>query len=48
MSAQNNERIAEISKELILFVIQKYNIKSYDDFSCQIMKKLAIELNIFP
>lgn len=48
MKTQNNERIAEISKELILFVVHKYNIKSYDDFSCHIMKNLAIELNVFP
>lgn len=42
-----SNKIYNISEKLILFIIKKYNIKSYDEFSCEIMKELAQELKIF-
>lgn len=39
--------IEKISVELILDVIEKYDVKSYDDFTCPYHRKLAEELNLF-
>jgi hypothetical protein len=39
--------VACIAKELIGFVVNRYGVKSYDEFTCPIHKRMAQELKWF-
>jgi len=43
----NSEKMIELSRELVLSIIERYDIKSYDGFTCPIVKNMAIELEVF-
>tara|TARA_Y100000588_G_scaffold71880_2_gene73972 strand:- start:7065 stop:7214 length:150 start_codon:yes stop_codon:yes gene_type:complete len=43
----NSEKMIELSRELVLSIIERYDIKSYDEFTCPIVKNMAIELEVF-
>lgn len=40
--------ICIIAEELIDFIIEKYGVKSLEDFTCPIHRRLAVALNKFP
>lgn len=44
---ENLLNIIQSSVDLMNYVIEKYNVKSYDEFTCPYHKKLAIDLKLF-
>lgn len=43
----NAVKMIELSRELIFSLIERYDIKSYEEFTCPIVKNMAIELEVF-